>query len=216
MNVKRLFEISIIKTIWFNFHYFGMKSVFRPFVLCSRNVRIEKLDGVILLENSKFGCVRLGFKSVPLFDFKYVKFCWQNTGTISFGSNINIGQGCKISNSGYLHFGDNFNISANSSIVCRKRIFFDSDCLMSWNCLVMDSDWHRILDEYNRVLNPDKEVIIGKHVWIGCNSTLLKGTEIPNDSVIAAGSIISKKLMDSNVVYVGGGDKAKEKIIWTY
>lgn len=65
------------------------------------------------------------------------------------------------------------------------------------------------------VLNPDKEVIIGKHVWIGCNSTLLKGTEIPNDSVIAAGSIISKKLMDSNVVYVGG-DKAKEKIIWTY
>lgn len=170
---------------------------------------------MVLLENSNFGCVRLGFKSAPIFDFKYDRLCWQNTGTVRFGGRTNIGQGCKISNSGDLHFGNNFNISANSMIVCRKKIFIDDDCLMSWNCLIMDSDWHRILDKNKMLLNSNREVIIGKHVWIGCNSTLLKGAQIPDNSVVAAGSTISKQLTVPNAIYAGI-IKIKERITWDY
>ena len=36
MRFSRLGEISIIKTLRFNFHYFGIKAVFSPYVLCSK------------------------------------------------------------------------------------------------------------------------------------------------------------------------------------
>lgn len=101
-------------------------------------------------------------------------------------------------------------------IICKKRITIGHDCLISWNCLIMDTDWHCVIDKNNAcILNYDKECIIGNHVWIGCNCTLLKGVNIPDNSVIAAGSTISKKLTTSNAIYTGT-KRIKENINWDY
>lgn len=216
MRCSRLFEISIIKTLRFNLHYFGIKAVFSPYVLCSKNVRFEKLGGEVKLKNRKVGNVKLGFKSVPIFDYKFQRLCWQNDGTVWFGDNINIGQGSVISNSGKLKIGDNFNISANSKIVCRNSIIIGENCLLSWDCLLMDSDWHSICNmSKEEYINSDQAIIMEKHVWVGCNSIILKGTIIPENCVIAAGSVVSSRLTKTNSVYIRN-NPIKSGINWKY
>ena len=53
-------------------------------------------------------------------------------------------------------------------------------------------------------------------MWIGCRNTILKGVNICNDVVIAAGSKITKNITTPNTI-VGGTDSQKvlkENISW--
>ena len=45
-------------------------------------------------------------------------------------------------------------------------------------------------------------VIIGNNVWIGMNATILKGVTIGDNSVVAAGSVVTKSV-PANVVVAG-------------
>ena len=48
MDYKKIFQISIWKTLRFDLHYFGLKGLKLP-VLVSRNVRLKTLAGGYLL-----------------------------------------------------------------------------------------------------------------------------------------------------------------------
>jgi len=78
------------------------------------------------------------------------------------------------------------------------------------NVVIMDSDYHALWPPENRVINPaferDRDVIIGKNVWIGSSCMILKGVTIGDNSVIAAGSIITKNIPSS---VLAGGVPAK-------
>ena len=77
----------------------------------------------------------------------------------------------------------------------------------------MDSDWHKIISTNGsgKILNEDREIIFGNHVWIGCRCNILKGSIIPRGSIIASGSIISSKLSQEYAIY--GGQGATVRII---
>ena len=63
--------------------------------------------------------------------------------------------------------------------------------LLAFRILIMDTDTHRILSLRNKIiLNPNKAILIGDFVWIGCYSVILKGTEILNHSIIGAGAVV--------------------------
>ena len=44
-------------------------------------------------------------------------------------------------------------------------------------------------------------VIIGKNVWVGANCTILKGSHIGDNSVIAAGTVVRGKIPANSLVY---------------
>ena len=67
----------------------------------------------------------------------------------------------------------------------------------------MDTDFHPITDADGKVINLPEEIVIGDHVWIGCRSLILKGSHIPDSSVIAAGTIVTGKLPSGNTIYAG-------------
>lgn len=59
---------------------------------------------------------------------------------------------------------------------------------------------------------PDKtdlfgKIIIGNNCFIGMNTTILPGVTITDNVIIAAGSVVSRSICESNVVY--GGNPAK-------
>jgi len=45
-----------------------------------------------------------------------------------------------------------------------------------------------------------KDIIIGNNVWIASNAIILPGVKIGNNSVVAAGSVVSKNVPDNTVV----------------
>lgn len=69
----------------------------------------------------------------------------------------------------------------------------------------MDSDFH---DYYidDKLVENTKEISIGDNVWIGNNVIILKGVNIGDNSIIAAGSIVNKDVSPNTIV---GGNPIK-------
>lgn len=221
MSVKKrihtLFSLSFFKTLYFNFHYFSFMDALKFPVLITSNVLMKKTNGsVVLHSRPRPGLVKIGFDGVGTFDSRRSKAIWQVDGTVEFYGKANIGQGSKISIGGgaTLVIGDNFTITAESSIIANKRIIFGDDCLLSWDILCMDTDFHRIFSN-GKVINENSEVHIGNNVWIGCRTTILKGSSIPDNSVVGANSVVAGKFEKENVIIASNPAKiCKENIEW--
>ena len=106
--------------------------------------------------------------------------------------------GCKISYGTTLEILDNailnsgyFTVNCNSVIVVAKKMYLGQDVMIGRNAVLYDSDFHQMLDKKGKTLNPASQVKVGSHVWIGANSTILKGTMIGQNSVIGANAVVN-------------------------
>jgi len=218
VTLKKIFQIGYINTLRLNYRYFGFYGIFHPYILASKSVKIKSLGGTVRVpENAPVATVSMGFNIVSVFDTPGNKTIWDNNGEIVFKGKAGICQGTQISNSGRLTFGDQFMVTANSTIICQKAIEFGSEVLLSWDILIMDTDFHKIFENENEnhILNEPKPIQMGNHVWIGCGSTILKGSVLPDDAVIAAGSLISGDYSnDAHKIIAGQGKILKENIQW--
>lgn len=207
-----LFKLSILKTIKFNFCYFGFRGLFVFPVLVGKYVELKELKGSIKIDKFSFGRVYIGINDMGHFPTN-MHTVFQNFGDIICNGKVKLGIGTKISNHGILTFGNNFCITANSIILCYKSITFKDDILVSWNCEIMDSDSHFIYDENNLCLNPNEEIIIGEHCWICSGVKILKGVRISKNNIICANSIITKTIDKENAI-LANNRVLKENISW--
>lgn len=207
-----------LATLRFNFRYFPFRQAIRFPVLVSRNVLFEDLSGKVVLEGDLyFGKIRIGYGEIGIFDRKYSRSIWQVGGTVIFRGSASLGHGTRISvgEDGILTLGANFAVSAESTIVCHRKITFGDNCLLSWENLIMDTDMHPIRDHENRVINHPEEVVIGDSTWIGCRTTILKGSVIPPQSIIGAGALITKPLEGTRAVFGSApARKLRENVSW--
>lgn len=104
---------------------------------------------------------------------------------ISVQSNavLNIGAGCGFS---------------GTVIGCFLSITLEDNVRCGANTLITDSDWH--LDDPRS--GEPKSIYIEKNVWLGVNVTVMKGVRIGENSVIGAGSVVTKDV-PANVVAAG-------------
>lgn len=162
-----------------------------------------------------FACIQVGFHCAGIADGRYERSIWRNNGRIYVGGRVFLGSGTRIDNSGELHLGAGTLITANTVIECTNKIIIGENALISWDCLLMDDDLHKIYrSEDGQQINPAGEIKIGKHVWIGCRCTLLKNTTISDDAVIAAGSILARANISPNCVACSGGRVIRNQIRW--
>lgn len=166
---KKVNQISWIKTLRFNYQYFGWQGVFGIWALVSRNVILDRLEGQVELYDKKRCVLQIGFSSINIFDAKKQRAIWSNHGEIICSGKCFLGQGTRITNGGTINFGRNATITANTSLACGDYISIGDDCLISWDCLIMDADLHPIysINQPNIRINENKPIIIGKRVWIG-------------------------------------------------
>lgn len=68
--MSTLLDASILKTLRFNLHYFGIKG-FRLPVLVGKNVMLKNLRGGVKIESYKTANVRIGFDGTGICDPKY-------------------------------------------------------------------------------------------------------------------------------------------------
>lgn len=221
MKLLKIFEVSILKTIRFNYKYFGIKKGFFLPVLVSKSVVLQNLSGSITFQGLKCNkkttaTIKLGFKSLGILN-RSDKLIWDNTGNVVFFGKCSLSKGVKLSNRGKIVFGNNFICTGNTSFICFKEVRFGDNCLVSWDGLIMDTDFHKIISlGSGKVVNENKRVLVGNNVWMGARVTILKGTTIPNDSIIAAGSIIACEVEGTNKIIGQNGKKLKEHVTWDY
>ena len=112
--------------------------------------------------------------------------------------------------------GDNVGISG-ATIYARKGIYIGDNTCIGGNCKILDNDFHPLEAETrNKLLArtdggdsdlvPAKEIHIGKDCFIGCNTLILKGTELGDGCVVGAGAVVTGKFEAGSVI---AGNPAK-------
>lgn len=175
---------------------------------------LYKMKGQIVIDSPvRPGMVKFGAHGLGTQDLLYSRTMWEVMGTLIIKGKASIGRGSKISigKDATLTLGHNFRITGNSEIICQKEITFGDNCLLSWDILMMDTDFHHVLNDKGETINAPKPIKVGNHVWIGCRNTILKGVTIADNNIISANSTITRSVMDENSV-VGGHGKSAEVI----
>lgn len=84
----------------------------------------------------------------------------------------------------------------NCSITALNKILIGHNCSFGNNVVIVDHD-------HNYKLGKDyitSEVIIGNNVWVGSNCVILRGTNIGNNSVVAAGTTIKGDFAENSII----------------
>lgn len=94
-------------------------------------------------------------------------------------------------------------------------ITIGDNCLFSSDVVFRTGDSHSVLDLNGSRINPSQDISIGNRVWI-CNRVIVaKGVSIREDSIIGAGSVVTKSIPDTNVVIAGIPAKVvKREVSW--
>jgi len=105
--------------------------------------------------------------------------------------------------------GDDTGISG-TTIAAAKSVKIGSNCLIGANVTITDYDFHSVKPEGRRYNTNAKDigcssVIIEDNVWLGMNAVVLKGVVIGQNSIVAAGSVVTKSI-PSNCI--AGGNPA--------
>ena len=145
------------------------------------------------------------------------------SGRISIGKKVRLNEGCEIKSSNCVEIGSGSEIGKGTAIISTRtgvikiedNVFFNRNCTVvscesisigagtaiGYNVIILDHD-HYFVPEGEQPWNEIKTspVVIGKNVWIGANTTILAGTHIGDNCVIAAGSVIKGDIEKSKLV----------------
>lgn len=101
-----------------------------------------------------------------------------------------------------VHFGDWVYANFNLTIVDDGHVYVGDKVMFGPNVTIATAN-HPINPELReRMLQYNKDVHIGKCAWIGANTVIVPGVTIGENSVIGAGSVVTKDI-PANVVAVG-------------
>jgi acetyltransferase-like isoleucine patch superfamily enzyme len=145
------------------------------------------------------------------------KMVSKKPGAVVIGQHVSCYAGCSfaIGENGRCTIGD-FSLLNGALIMADERIDIGSHCLVSWNVGIADSDFHplepaqRLIDAqalapYFKDRPPRPQltpapVKIGNNVWIGMNAVILKGVIIGDNSVVAAGAVVTRSIAPNTIV----------------
>ena len=155
-------------------------------------------------------------KTGPLFRAeKGVRVVHRNS-NITLGRKVYLHRHVKISASGTkdkkaeIYIGDGCAIGDRTEIHAGEKIFIGDGTLVAWDCCIIDRDYHKFCGETEKT----SPVNIGKHVWIGCHATILKGVTIGDGAVIGAGSVVTKDVPAGAFAAGNPARIIKEQVFW--
>lgn len=131
------------------------------------------------------------------------------------GDFYHIGRGCRIdvAKDTILKIGKGGFINPFANIIVRNGVSIGDDTYISWNCQILDEDYHTV--NYDGKTEKDKSIEIENHVWIGNSVSIYQGTKIAAGCVIAANSVVRGVFDKPNCIIGGNPAKIiKENISW--
>lgn len=117
-------------------------------------------------------------------------------------------------------FGRDFSTSGPLQISLMRgngNITIGEDCMFACGITIQLGDGHDIYSKStNKIINSNTDIVVGNHVWIANDVSLLKGAKIGNDSIVGLNSIVTKSFDQDNIIIAGiPARMVKSDINWT-
>ncbi len=117
--------------------------------------------------------------------------------------------------------GNEFRIGKNSringadfTIHNGTAVHIGPRCLFSVMVDIRTTDSHTILNAGGERINPDRDIVIGEHVWIGRMVTVLKGAQIGDGSIVGAMSLVTGKIPGGVIAAGVPAKPIRENVSW--
>jgi len=212
--------MNIIKLLVLNFRFLSFKNLMLNFFCAG----IRNKNSLIVCFNnltfSRFKSSKVTIKDGFLYLNRSFRTSEPFVGMVEMGENseikventFSIYSGCHIIvlNNAKLNLGSGY-INRNVKIRCHQEISIGNNVAISENVTIWDSDAHQILTNESEMTQP---VVIGDNVWIGNNVTILKGVNIGNGAIVAAGSLVNKNVPPGCLVAGVPAKVKKENVKW--
>ena len=141
-------------------------------------------------------------------------------------SSISVGNNCLIeglliteTDQSEIRIGNNVYIGGHTSLDCTVSIVVEDDVLISYQCVIADSDNHSVFykirkrdledwkhgkHDWSTTLSAPIRIMRG--AWIGTRAIILKGVTIGEGAIVGAGSVVTRDVPAWTIV---GGNPAK-------
>ena len=148
-----------------------------------------------------FRCSQLRFCAVELLD-RRMRFRLNRNAQVSLGDHlvsdghaaIIVDDGGRLQIGSRVYFNEDLMISAKSSVT------IGDGCRFGPSVKIFDND--HVFDAENGVSgkHASEAISIGSHCWIAANVVILKGTQIGNNCVVGAGTVVHGVIPDGSIV----------------
>lgn len=212
--MNKLFKVvlSLPKTLWFNIRIFGFKKGIRCPILIGYNMIIKEIHKgcIIIPDKVESGMIKIGINhgtdGILEGNLKsFIKVSKESK--IIFKGNADLKDGISLiaTYGGRIIVGDKFSCNRGCCISSDNIIEIGEDVMFGWNVHIRTSDGHPIYDvkNLNQIINENKPVLIGKHVWIASDTNILKGALVPDFCIVGFGSCITNAFSERNSIIAG-------------
>lgn len=98
---------------------------------------------------------------------------------------------------GRIEIGERTFVNYGVSISAHQLVRIGKRCLLGTYVMILDNDWHDLIDR--SITPPSRPVILQDNVWLGNRVIVLPGVTIGHDSVVGAGSVVTKSIPPRSV-----------------
>jgi acetyltransferase-like isoleucine patch superfamily enzyme len=89
--------------------------------------------------------------------------------------------------------------TGENKIIAKQSVEIGEGTQIAWGVTISDHDFHRTFTK--GVENPEtKPVRIGRNVWIGMDAKVLKGVDIGDGAIVAAGALVTRSVPAGTLV----------------
>lgn len=202
--IKKFKNINLFSLIYNNFFNKKIKCLkgriipYKKSFFILDKTSIIKLGGHLMVNDN---CIKKNGRSTIVRLDKNSKLTTKGDFSFYYDGDIIVFEG------GELELGSGF-FNSNIKIRCKNKIKIGNNVSISHDVTIMDSDAHNINYTGYKMTQP---ITIGNNVWIGSRAMILKGVNVGDGAIIAAGAIVTKNV-PSNTLVAGTPARVIKKI----
>lgn len=211
--------LDYLYSLWFCLRVFPFGVAIRVPVNISRHVRLgEVWRGCIDLQTPvRHNMLYVGHQGYSAVAEQEGLLHIGKGGRLIVEGTARLGQGIRlwIDSGSAIRLGDDFYCNKNCFLrACDADIRFGKEVLLGWDIEVNTTDGHQLM--VAGVAHPNHaDICVGHHVWIASHVIVGKGAVLPDDTVVAARSLVNAKFIETKTLIGGTPAKVlKQDVTW--
>lgn len=189
-------NISILKTLTINLRMFPLSTALKIPIYVCRNWQFVELKGTFEIKSPvRRGMIVFGVNIASYVQAPKGTLKMKEGSKIIFTGTARISQGCQLylNNNAILIIHNDVKFGDNAKLICYSKIEIGELSELTWESQITDFNSHFIENiETGQIINIIKPVQIGNRCWIGNRTSIMPGTVLPDNLIVASNSLLNK------------------------